>query len=68
MEGGWEGLNFKSIKFGEETGGWYTCDVRGGYSTGLWEDIKKDWLAFSQNAVFSLGNGRKLCFWKVALC
>ena len=29
-------------KFGEEAGGWYTRDMRGGYGTGLWKDIRKE--------------------------
>ena len=53
-----------STKFGEEAGGWYSRDIRGGYGTGLWKDIRKEWLSFSQNAIPSLGNGSRLAFWK----
>ena len=53
-----------NTKFGEEAGGWYTGDIRGGYGTGLWKDMRKEWLTFSQNAISSLGNGRRLGFWK----
>ena len=28
-------------KFGEGDGGWNTSDIRGGYGTGLWKDIRK---------------------------
>ena len=38
-----------SIKFGEENGGWSTSNIRGGYGTGLWKDIRKEWLTLSQN-------------------
>ena len=31
-----------STKFGEEVGGWNTRDIRGGYGTGLWKDIRKE--------------------------
>ena len=31
-----------STKFGEEDGGWNTSDIRGGYGTGLWTDIRKE--------------------------
>ena len=57
-----------SIKFGEENGGWNTNDIRGGYGTGLWKDIKKEWLTLSQNTSSSLGNGRTLGFWKDSWC
>ena len=49
-------------KFGEEDGGWNTSDIRGGYDTGLWKDIRKEWRAFSQNTTFSLGNEKRLGF------
>ena len=51
-----------STKLGEEDGGWNTSDIRGGYSTSLWKDIRKEWLTFSQNTTFSLGNGSRLGF------
>ena len=53
-----------STKFGEEEGGWNTRNVRGAFGTGLWKDIRKEWLTFSQNTISSLGNGRRLGFWK----
>ena len=53
-----------SAKFGEEAGGWYSRDIRGGYGTGLWKDIRKERLSFSQNVIPSLGNGSRLAFWK----
>ena len=49
-----------SAKFGEEVGGWNSRDIRGGFGSGLWKDIRKEWLTFSQNSVSSLGNGRRL--------
>ena len=49
-------------KFGESVGGWYTCDLRGGYGTSLWKEIRKEWLGFIQNAVFALGDGRRINF------
>ena len=57
-----------STKYEEEAGGWFTRDIRGGYGTGLWKDISKEWLTFSQNAISSLGNGRRLGFWKDPWC
>ena len=57
-----------SIKFWEEDGGWNTNDIRGGYGTGLWKDVIKECDTFSQNTTFSLGNGRRLDFWKDSWC
>ena len=53
-----------SRRYGELVGGWNTGDIRGGYGTGLWKNIRKDW----QNAVFSLGDGRRLRFWEDIWC
>ena len=39
-------------------------NIIGGYGTELWKDIRKEWLTFSQNTTFSLGNERRLGFWK----
>ena len=57
-----------STKFGEEDGGWNTSGIRGGYDTGLWKDIRKEWLTFSQNTASSLGNGRRLGFSNDSWC
>ena len=51
-----------STKFGEGDGGWNSNDIKGGYDTGLWKDISKEWITFSQNATSPLGNGRRLRF------
>ena len=55
-------------KFGETNGGWHTCDLRGGYETSLWKEIRKEWPSFFQNMVFSLGDGRRINFWKDVWC
>ena len=34
-------------KFGESSGGWHTCDLRGGYGTSLWKEIRSG-LRFSK--------------------
>ena len=36
-----------SRKYGELVGGWNTGDIRGGYGTGLWKNIRKDWHTLS---------------------
>ena len=55
-------------KFGESSDGWHTCDLRGGFGTSLWKEIRKEWPSFSQNAVLSLGDGRRINFWKDIWC
>ena len=36
-----------SRKYGELIGGWNTGDIRGGYGTSLWKNIRKDWHTLS---------------------
>ena len=55
-------------KFGESSGGWHTSDIRGGYGSSLWKDIRKEWPSFLQNSVFALGDGKRINFWKDAWC
>ena len=55
-------------KFGESVGGWHTRDLRGGNGTSLWKEIRKEWLGFFQNAVFALGDGRRINFWNDVWC
>ena len=55
-------------KFGESPDGWHTPDLRGGYGTSLWKEIRKEWPSFFQNAVVSLGDGRRINFWKHVWC
>ena len=55
-------------KFGESSGGWHTCDIRGGYGTSLWKEIRKEWPFFFQNSVFALRDGRRIKFWKDVWC
>ena len=57
-----------SSKFGVASGGWSTGDIRGGYGTGLWKEIRKEWPLLFQNATFYVGNGRKIRFWKDIWC
>ena len=57
-----------SCKFGESIGGWHTSDIRGSYGTSLWKEISKEWLFFSQSAVFVLGDERRIKFWRDVWC
>ena len=45
----------KCCKFGESIGGWYSCDLRGGYGTSLWKEIRKEWFVFSRTRLLFLG-------------
>ena len=55
-------------KYGESVGGWHTYDLRGGYETSLWKEIRKEWFGFIQNAVFVLGDDRRINFWNDVWC
>ena len=57
-----------SSKFGEDSGGWCLCKVRGPYGTGVWKEIINEWESFFPNTMYSLGNGRRVCFWKGFWC
>ncbi|RVX05637.1 hypothetical protein CK203_027242 [Vitis vinifera] len=46
----------------------YTCEVREGFGVGLWKEIRKEGSLLSNNIVFSVGNGRKVRFWKDIWC
>ena len=36
-----------SCKFGESFEGWHTGNLKGGYGTSLWKEIRKEWPSFS---------------------
>ena len=55
-------------KFGEERGGWVSCAFRGAFGTSFWKEIREEWDTIFPLAVFSLGNGRRLLFWKDVWC
>ena len=55
-------------KFGEVEGGWTTCDIREGCGIGFWKEIRNDWNSFFPSVAFSLGDGRRLSFWKDPWC
>ena len=52
----------------EEERGWISGDVRGAYGTCVWKEIRNEWGTFFPNAIFSLGNGRMVRFWKNIWC
>ena len=55
------------MKFGEESGGWCSCNVRGTYGIGVWMKIRMEWEIFIPNILCSLGNDRRVCIWKDTL-
>ena len=57
-----------SRKYGVKDGGWYTREGREGFGVGLWKEIRKEGSLLSNNIVFSVGNGRRVRFWKNSWC
>ncbi|RVW20626.1 Transposon TX1 uncharacterized 149 kDa protein [Vitis vinifera] len=57
-----------SAKYGEEGGGWRSYVVRGSYGVGLWKAIRRGWDALGDNLAYSVGNGRRVRFWKDKWC
>ena len=55
-------------KYGEEEGGWRSCVVRGSFGVGLWKAIRRVWDVIGDNMVYSVGNGRRVRFWKDKWC
>ncbi|KAL6331818.1 hypothetical protein AAG906_020162 [Vitis piasezkii] len=53
-----------SRKFGEEEGGWGSREVRESYGVGFWKEIRKEGALMQNKVVFSVGNGRRVKFWK----
>ncbi|RVW54967.1 Transposon TX1 uncharacterized 149 kDa protein [Vitis vinifera] len=45
-----------SSKYGEEEGGWISCEVREGYGVGLWKEIRKEGVLLFKNASFTVGD------------
>ena len=42
--------------------------MRGSYGVGLWKVIRRAWEALGNNLVYSVGNGRRVRFWKDNWC
>ncbi|RVW48620.1 Transposon TX1 uncharacterized 149 kDa protein [Vitis vinifera] len=57
-----------STKYGEEGGGWISCEVREGYGVGLWKEIRKEGVLMFKNISFIVGDGRRVKFWKDIWC
>ncbi|RVW95824.1 50S ribosomal protein L21, mitochondrial [Vitis vinifera] len=55
-------------KFGVGSGGWCTCGGREGYGVGLWKEISKEGLLLLNNVSYSVGDGKRVRFWKDNWC
>ena len=51
-------------KYRKLEGGWCSKKERGGYSVGLWKSIRKLWDFVSCKLSFSVGNRKRIKFWK----
>ncbi|RVW26802.1 hypothetical protein CK203_099735 [Vitis vinifera] len=55
-------------KYGEEGGGWISREVREGYGVGFWKEIRKEGVLMFKNVSFTVGDGRRVKFWKDIWC
>ncbi|KAJ9675675.1 hypothetical protein PVL29_024544 [Vitis rotundifolia] len=64
------GLGIKLIrgKYGDNRGGWCSQEVREAHGVGLWKGIRMDWELVGTRISFSVGNGRRVRFWRDSWC
>ena len=55
-------------KYGEERGGWSSCEAREAYGVGLWKAIRKLGHLVTPSFDFVVSDGRKVGFWKDKWC
>ncbi|KAJ9673050.1 hypothetical protein PVL29_026361 [Vitis rotundifolia] len=55
-------------KYGEEIGGWRSCEIREAYGVGLWKAINKVGQLATTFFGFEVGDGRNVSFWKDKWC
>ncbi|RVX03344.1 hypothetical protein CK203_019918 [Vitis vinifera] len=55
-------------KYGEDRGGWCTREVREVHGVGLRKGIRMDWDLVGARISFSVGNGRRVSFWRDRWC
>ncbi|KAJ9678729.1 hypothetical protein PVL29_020805 [Vitis rotundifolia] len=55
-------------KYGENRGGWCSREVREVHGVGLWKGIRMDWELVDTQISFSVGNGRRVSFWRDRWC
>ena len=51
-------------KYGEEIGGWRSCEIREAYGVGLWKVINKVGQLVTSFFGFEVGDGKNVRFWK----
>lgn len=49
-------------------GGWCSKEARGNYGVGLWKAIRLFWELISTKTSFSVGNRRRVKFWRDKWC
>ena len=52
-----------SDKYGEEEGGWWSSEARGGNGISHWKFIRNEWYTFFRRFSFKVGNGKRVKFW-----
>ena len=55
-------------KYEENRGGWCSWEVRKAHGVGLWKGIRMDWELVGTQISFSVGNGRRVRFWRDRWC
>ena len=55
-------------KYGENRGGWCSREVREAHGVELWKEIRMDWELVDTRISFSVGNGRRVRFWRDRWC
>ena len=56
------------LKYQVQEGGWFTRDLWGSFSVGLWKDINREASVLKQDCFFVLGNGSRIKFWEDLWC
>ena len=52
-----------SQRYGEDDGGWHSCEVSERFDVGLWKVIRKKWNYLSDRLTFQVDNGQRVRFW-----
>ena len=55
-------------KYGEEKGGWRSCEIREAYGVGLWKAINKVGQFVTPFFGYEVGDGKNVRFWKDKWC
>jgi hypothetical protein len=55
-------------RYGVDTGGWCTFQVKGSYGCGLWKGIMRGWNHFHKHLRFTVGRGDRVRLWHDCWC